>query len=461
MRALALPQALFGDELFTYAIALRPGIGDAFDEILATENTPPLYYLLAWPLAQIGDAATAVRLPAVLAGATTVPVAILVGQRLAGLRAGIAAGMLLALWPFAVFYSSEARAYSTAGLLALLSFLLLLRALETRRRLDWAAHAAAACLAVLAHLTAVFVIAAAACWALWRVRDARRPVFVCGLAVVATLAAWLPGIARQADNPGREVLASYAPVTAETVVKAPATAVLGHPFVPLRDFPGTVLLALMMAALLVLAAGPLLRRRDPASRSLLEPLALAAALAAATPAGALVVSVLGDSIWLPRNLYVALPFLAVALGVAAAALRPRVAAAAVGVLLAVFAVGTWRTLGPDRRPPMDAAAETINAATRPGDAVLQTSYGLAVGPLAEDLRRTLDVPAALRFAGPDLSAPDGFWEARAPGSRVFLVGPVVDGVVVGPAPPRRYVHERSERHEGLIDIEVAVYRAER
>src|SRR6478736_6141016 len=99
-----------GDELFIFTIVHHLSLGSSISLIRNTEKTPPLFFLLVWASAKIGDPTLWVRLPSVLAATAMVPVGYLLGSRTAGRNAGLMAAAVLALDPFAIFYGTEARA---------------------------------------------------------------------------------------------------------------------------------------------------------------------------------------------------------------------------------------------------------------------------------------------------------------------------------------------------------------
>ncbi|HET7452418.1 MAG TPA: glycosyltransferase family 39 protein [Thermoanaerobaculia bacterium] len=90
----------------------------------------PLDYAFRRALEAAHPSEAATRLPAVLGGTLTVPVAAALLARRAGRTAGIVTGILLAVSPFHVRYSQEARPYALGMLLLCLSLLLLDRFVE-------------------------------------------------------------------------------------------------------------------------------------------------------------------------------------------------------------------------------------------------------------------------------------------------------------------------------------------
>src|SRR5262245_45916884 len=66
LRLVAVGDPLSHDEGYTWLVASSGGPGTFLDRLSAYENTPPLYYLLTWPLPDGGVAW--LRLVSVLAG---------------------------------------------------------------------------------------------------------------------------------------------------------------------------------------------------------------------------------------------------------------------------------------------------------------------------------------------------------------------------------------------------------
>jgi mannosyltransferase len=161
-------QSFWYDEAFTPVHVLRPGLGATLHNVVHTENTPPLWYVLEWAISRVlGTGVLALRLLSALAGIATVGVAWAIGRELAGRRVAIVTSALVATSPLLVWYSQEARAYSLFVLsasLALLCFLRALRAPSTRRLL---AFALSASLALLTHYFAVFLLMPMVLGLLW------------------------------------------------------------------------------------------------------------------------------------------------------------------------------------------------------------------------------------------------------------------------------------------------------
>ena len=154
-------QSFWYDEAFTPVHVLHPSLLATLRSVVHTENTPPLWYVIAWADARVlGTGEIALRLSSALAGIATVPVAWAIGRELTPRRAtAIGAAAFVAVNPLFVWYSQEARAYGLFVFTSALAMLCFLRALHsaTPRRLT--AFAVTASLALLSHYFAAFLLA--------------------------------------------------------------------------------------------------------------------------------------------------------------------------------------------------------------------------------------------------------------------------------------------------------------
>ncbi len=121
--------SLWIDEVFTWEMA-SPAEPGGFLARTLDAYQGPLYHAAVWPLLRWRDSAFMLRLPAAVAGTLSVPLLGLFAARLWDRRTGRLAALLLALSPFAVWYSQEARGYSFLIFFAVASGVVLVDALR-------------------------------------------------------------------------------------------------------------------------------------------------------------------------------------------------------------------------------------------------------------------------------------------------------------------------------------------
>ena len=256
LRAAGLDETVVGDELFTFEVSTRPGLDDAVSGVASDlEISPPLYFVAAWAAAKLGDPNTWLRVPSFVAGVATIPAVYALGLRTVGRAAALAGAALLALSPFAVFYSAEARPYSLTVLFVVLSTLALLIALDSGRRLHWALFALATLAALLSHYTAVFVLAAQAAWAAWARRDRLRELAIAHAVVAIGMIPWLPSFLADRTAGFQTAIELFWPFTASFFLRSLGGFFVGNPDVGLRSIPGLQRSSLVGVGLLIGLAG--------------------------------------------------------------------------------------------------------------------------------------------------------------------------------------------------------------
>lgn len=119
------------------------------------------YYLTLRAWMHLGDSEAIIRSLSALLGTVSVVAIYLLGRRLLGERVGLVAAAFLSVNMLHVWYSQEARGYSLAVLLVIVSLLLFVEAVENpKKRWLWVGYLAVSVLAVYAHLFALLVLAA-------------------------------------------------------------------------------------------------------------------------------------------------------------------------------------------------------------------------------------------------------------------------------------------------------------
>jgi hypothetical protein len=389
LRLAVAGQSLFGDELSTYWIVSTHDLGGVVavvhDEI---EITPPLSFVLSWLTTRIDLTPELLRAPSLLAGVAAIPLVYLIGVRTVGRAAALVAAAITALAPFMIYYSAEARAYEPMLVLVLLSTLALMTALRDDRARWWIAYGACTCAAVYTHYTSVFGLAAQLAWVLVAFPEARRRALLANAGAVVGFLPWLGGMFNDFSSPDSRILTLLAPFTPHNVRLSVEHWSIGFPYVTptteLRDLPGVV--ALLALALGLASALVALARRsfsDTARPRLDRRLALVVAMALAAPIGAALVSAVGSDLFVARNLAVSWPWFALLLAALLCGGGSRVRFAAVGLVIAGFAVSAAKTLDADvRRPDYGAAAAFVDRAASSRDVVLDhAALFVAPGPL--------------------------------------------------------------------------------
>jgi hypothetical protein len=457
LRVAGLGQALFGDELYSHAVVHGAGLGDLYDRIVATENTPPLYYVAARLTAHLGDDTVWLRLPSVLAGVAAIPLAGALGRRLAGEWAGALAAACVAGSPFLVYYSIEARAYMLALALTLGAVLLLLRALRDDDRLAWAAFALCSAAALYTHVVTAAVLTAAAAWALVAHRDRWQPLLLSAGAAVVLYVPWIPSVLAQGRGAGQfklKGLSLLSPMGLCDLWAQPAHVLAGTPFAALDRVPGPTAwlvlggLAVGLALLAARARDARLDRRV----AVLMALCAAAPIAAGLAYGALT----PYSIWFSRNLILLAPFL-LALVAAGFALAPRAWLAGLVLLAVPWAIADARQLTDAVRPDQRAVARYVRAHAAPGDPIVLTPLLNTGDVLREDVRVYLPGwPALLAESTAAGPAVPGGADALPADRHVVVTGVYALGTEIAPElPDRKVVAERA--FPGLYRVFARVY----
>ena len=125
------------------------------------EPHPLLYYLgLAGWIELVGRSEFAMRFPSAVFGVVLIAATVGIGRQLIGRRGALLAGLLVAVNPYLIAESQNARNYAMVCALGAVATLLFWRALKRGGTADWAAYAVAMFLALNTHLDAALVFAA-------------------------------------------------------------------------------------------------------------------------------------------------------------------------------------------------------------------------------------------------------------------------------------------------------------
>jgi mannosyltransferase len=146
-------QSLWLDEALNWLIATLP-LGKGLQAALEVFTHPPLFYMLLHPVALVDQREFVLRFPSAMFGLIGIPLMYRLGWALPGdprhgRQVALLAAALLAVNPFLVWFSREARNYELVFLLSLLMLHTFHQVLQGRNR--WAAFVAASALAYLTH----------------------------------------------------------------------------------------------------------------------------------------------------------------------------------------------------------------------------------------------------------------------------------------------------------------------
>jgi 4-amino-4-deoxy-L-arabinose transferase-like glycosyltransferase len=270
---------LWYDEAFAVLYAEKPFATMLHGTITQVEGAAadvhPLFFysmLHAWMRA-FGQSPVAVRGLSVLLGTATVVMAYLLGRRLFDWRVGLAAAFVVAVAPFHIYYSQEARMYALLGFAAITMTYFFVRAWSDGGWGNWLAFAVFGALTLYAHNLGVMFLAGLDLWVLWawfRPGGARwrnfRPLLLSHLLMIGLFAPWLAVVPSQFGK----IQQAYW-VEQPGLVKLIQTILIFHFAYDNQSLPAWLLYPALFFSLLILViiAFELIRRRQ-ASRS--EPL---------------------------------------------------------------------------------------------------------------------------------------------------------------------------------------------
>jgi mannosyltransferase len=352
LRLTSLSRGLFSDEAYSLALAQR-GFGHMLALFGYEANGTP-YPIVLWPLIRVfGDSEGVLRLPAVLAGAASVPALWWAARRYVSQAGALLAAALLAVNPMAVFYGHQARPYAFVVLAGCLAFGFWPRALRAHDTRTWVGYVVSmTALAYCDILAAPIVIPAQAMIVARESRDGRSGWRRWAYALAATAVCCIPLLLAAAIARSRRNALYWLPKTDRSLV----TLALQEFTAGLSGVTAARWVTLLAGVALVAAAVWVARRRAHAPRPTVLSIALCWGLA---PIALLLIVSFAAPVFWPRYAIVALPGLC--LLAAAAAERLWNAAGwrvlCAGCLAVVFAaslvaVARQRTVLQENWPPI-------------------------------------------------------------------------------------------------------------
>jgi Dolichyl-phosphate-mannose-protein mannosyltransferase len=355
LRLARYQQSLFGDEMSTLYIVDGRSLSDVLSRVSSdAEISPPLYFILAWATTKLGSAPELVRLPSLIAGTITIPLAYLVGLRAVSRPAGLLAATVAALSPFMIFYSADGRGYAVTIALLLCATLAMLAGVRDGRSRWWVLYGVSTAAAMYTHYTAAFVLLGQLIWLFWAHPVARRPAIVANVAAAVAYLPWMPGVLDDLDSPTQAILEVLQGSSFEFKRTALEVWVIGYPFRSPSEVPGVVagllgLVGFAIAAVAGMVSHLRARNADAAAgrerRPLVSPgMALAFALAFSPLIIELVLLAFGKDLLGARNVAVATAGLALFIGAVVASADRRWGTLAAIAVIAGYGIGAARTL---------------------------------------------------------------------------------------------------------------------
>jgi mannosyltransferase len=319
-------------------------------------NMSGYYVLLHVLIATFGHGLVVLRLPSAIAAAVATAITGSFALRLFDRRVAVAAGLLMAVSLPLVFWGQSARSYALLIALSAGSFLAFVALLESDRpRVAWVAYVLCTALALYASLMALLVVAAQLLVLVWHRRHGIR--VATALAVIAVCC--VPLMILAARRGSGQLF--WVPRPNGAGVKQVSLALTSSGLEPsIRSTSTTyALMVLTLCVLLAVALAIVVRDRRWPSLVVLSWLTVPLALA-------VIESLVGPSIFVPRNLLMLLP--AVALLLAWGLARFRAGWPLLAALIALRALQLAPAYGVS---PEDWRAATghVVAGSEPGDCI--------------------------------------------------------------------------------------------
>ncbi len=185
-------QCLRGDEALTHVYSTR-SLAEMSEILKATSHHPPVFYSLMheW-LSIAGESEYSLRYVPVVAGVLLVVAVMVLGRMLIDGWSGIVASTLVAINPFEVYYSQDARSYTLVTLIGVLSTLCLWRALRRRSWRHWAIYGMLTVALAYTHYYFFLIVAFQALFVAWDAWRRRRIPWQYGLTGIVAALMYLP-----------------------------------------------------------------------------------------------------------------------------------------------------------------------------------------------------------------------------------------------------------------------------
>lgn len=359
----------------------------------AAADVHPLFFysmLHSW-MQLFGQSPLAVRAPSLLLGTASVVMAYLLARRLFDRRVGLVVAVVVALAPFHVYYSQEARMYALLGFAALTMTYFFLRAWTDGGWGNWLALAGFGALTLYAHNLGAMFLTGLDLWVLWawfwpgaaRWRNF-RPLLLSHLLMMGLFAPWLLVVPSQLGK----IQQAYW-VEQPGLVQLIQTVLIFHFAYDNQSLPGWLLYPALFFSLLIITvlAFELIRQRQPlrsqhpddTDASLLPTPRFASLLLSLTIVPILLTFLASQlqPVYIVRALLPsALAYYVLVAGVLIAGRAPKPVKwgllAPAGLIVAASLLNHY-TYAQFPRPPFDQAAAFLRAHYQPADAIVHSN----------------------------------------------------------------------------------------
>jgi len=152
-------QSYWWDELSTVGRSAI-SMSEMLKNLINNTTHMPLYFTLMQGWASLGESEFILRYFSVIMGVLTVALIARTGRFIGGWPVGIGAALLLAISPFNIWYSQEARMYSLVAFSILAANWFILRILHGGGRNHWIGYAVAMFISLYSHYLTVFILIA-------------------------------------------------------------------------------------------------------------------------------------------------------------------------------------------------------------------------------------------------------------------------------------------------------------
>lgn len=202
LRFIGVNGELWLDEMYASILSFRRSFAGLLT-VYEGDNQHPLYSLLAHlGIVLFGESPWAIRLPALLFGAASVPLLYVLGSRVSSRREALLAAALLTVSYHHVWFSQNARGYTMLAFWTLTATYFLYRAIResSARYFTW--YGLMVALGIYTHLTMIFMVSAHVLICAWLIMPWSKPrlpwllpVIGFGVGALVTLTLYAPLIA--------------------------------------------------------------------------------------------------------------------------------------------------------------------------------------------------------------------------------------------------------------------------